>query len=224
MSKQLDSTLSTTINGSRTCYITTNRFTFLSVETKLYFYAHENNTNMERAKLVYTQADLTNPKNAKQKMDFVDICNRERANTKWKFYKLTNLTVFASLLKEVPMGCKDTVLPEPLLRNCNFNCPTFERNSSQPYNDNLCLFGALALHLHGNEKLKEETSKIFNFFLKKSEEEDLSKFQGVHLNDIPKVEDWLQLSIFLYDITLQQSHLLRQEHQRFVQSLPVYYV
>ena len=94
-----------------------------------YFYAHENNTIMERAELVCTQADVTNLKDRMQKMDIVDICTRERANTKWKFYKLTNLTIFASLLKDVAMGCKDTVLPEPLLRNCNVNCLTFEKNT-----------------------------------------------------------------------------------------------
>ena len=105
-----------------------------------YFYAHENNTFMERWKLVCTQADLTNLENRMQKMDIVDICTRERSNIKWKFYKLKNLTIFASLLKDVPMGCKDTGLPEPLSRKCNVNCLTFERNTTQPYNDNLCLF------------------------------------------------------------------------------------
>ena len=128
-----------------------------------YFYAHENNTTMERAKLVCRQADMTNLKKRMQEMDIVDLCTRERSNTKWKFYKLTNLTIFALLLKDVPMGCKDTVLLEPLLKNHNVNCFTFERNTRQPYNDNLCLFRALALDLHGNEKLEEETSKIFNF-------------------------------------------------------------
>ena len=34
----------------------------------------------------------------------------------------------------------------------------------QPYKDNFCLFRALALHLHGNDKLEQETSNIFNFF------------------------------------------------------------
>ena len=81
-----------------------------------YFYAHENNTIMARAKLVCTQADMTSLKDRVQEVDILYICTRERANTKWKFYKLTNLTLFASLLKDVPMGCKDTILPEPLLR------------------------------------------------------------------------------------------------------------
>ena len=51
---------------------------------------------------------------------------------KRKFYKFTNITIFASLLKDIPLDCKDTVLPEPFLRNCNVNCLTFERNTRQP--------------------------------------------------------------------------------------------
>ena len=35
-------------------------------------------------------------------------------NTKWRFHKLTNLTAFAASLNDVPIGCKDAVLPEPL--------------------------------------------------------------------------------------------------------------
>ena len=140
---------------------------------------------------VCTQADMTTLKNRMQKMDVVVIFTRERANTKWKFYKLTKLTLFASLLKDLPMGCKDTILPEPLLKNHNVNCLTFEKNTVQPYNDTLCLFRALALHLHGNKKLEEETSKIFNLFLNISEERHVSKFQGVHMTDNPKVENLL---------------------------------
>ena len=72
---------------------------------------------------------------------------------------MTNLTVFAALLKDVPVGCKDAVLPEPLLRNGTINCLTFQENTRQPYNDNLCLFRARALHMHRKKRLEEETSK-----------------------------------------------------------------
>ena len=172
---------------------------------------------MEWSKLVCTQTDTTNLKTKMQKMDIVDFCTRERANTKWRFYRLAFLTIFASLLKDVPLGCKDTVLPEPFLRNCNVNCLTFERNTRQLYNDNLCLFRALALHLHGNEKLEEETSKIFNLYLNSSEERDVSKFQGVHLNDIPKVENLLQLNIFLYDSDFVDGELIGELGRKSIQ-------
>ena len=103
------------------------------------------------------------------------------------------------------------------------NCLFFQRNTRQTYNDNLCLLGALALHLHGNEKLEEETSKIYNFFLNNSEEEDVSKFQGVHLNDFPKVEDFLQLNIFLYDIDFVDGEsigeLCRRSTQKYEKSV-----
>ena len=183
-----------------------------------YFYAHENNTIMEKSKLVCTPDDFVNLKEKIQKMDIIDLCTRERTNTKWKFYKLTNVTIFAALLKDIPMGCKDTVLPEPLLKNHNVNCLTFEKNTRQPYNDNLCLFRALALHLFGNEKLEEETSKIFSLFLNNIEESDVSKFQGAQLNDIAKVEDLLQLNIFLYDIVFVDGELIGELCRRSIQN------
>ena len=71
-----------------------------------YFYAQENNTVMERSKLVCTQADMTNLKDRKQKMYFVDVCTRERSNTKWKFHKLTNLTILLRYSKMYPWVVK----------------------------------------------------------------------------------------------------------------------
>ena len=183
-----------------------------------YYSAHGNNTIMERAKLVCTQADMSNLKDRIQEMDIVDLCTRERANTKWKIYKLTNLTIFASLLKDVPLGCKDTVLLEPLLKNDNMNCLTYEKETLQPYNDNLRLFRAIALHFHGNKKLEEETSKMFKLFLNNIEERDPSKFQCVHMTDIPKVEDWLQLNIFLYDIDFVDGELIGEICRRSIQT------
>ena len=59
---------------------------------------------MERSKLECTQADMINLKDRMQKMDIVDVCTREGTKTKWKFHKLTNLTIFASLLKYVTHG------------------------------------------------------------------------------------------------------------------------
>ena len=66
---------------------------------------------MEKTKLVCTPDDNANLNEKLQKMDIIGLCTRERVNPKWNFYKLTNLTIFASLLKGVPMGCEDTVLP-----------------------------------------------------------------------------------------------------------------
>ena len=73
------------------------------------FYAHESKTLLDRSKLVCTHDDLEKLKDFLKQTDAIDSCSRERMNTKWRFYKLTNLTVFAGLLKDVPMACKSAV-------------------------------------------------------------------------------------------------------------------
>ena len=52
-----------------------------------------------------------------KKTDVIESCTKGRSNKKWRFFKLTNLTIFAALLKDIPMGCKDAILPEFLLKN-----------------------------------------------------------------------------------------------------------
>ena len=182
-----------------------------------YFYAHENNTLLDRSKLMCTDDDWAKLTDFLNKTDVRESCSREKMNTKWSFYKLTNLTVFAALLKDVPMGCKDAVLPEPLLRNGTINCFTFEENTRQQYNDNLCLLRALALHMQGNERLEEKTSNLFNFLIKKMDELNPNQFQGVHMNYIPTVEDLVTLYILLYDIDIVDGNINGEPARRSVQ-------
>ena len=92
-----------------------------------YFYAHENNTLLEQSKLVSNEDDMTKLKEILKKTDVIESCKKERSNTKWRFFKLRNLTIFAALLRDIPMGCKDAVLPESLLKNHTVNCLTFEK-------------------------------------------------------------------------------------------------
>ena len=145
------------------------------------------------------------------------LYTRERANTKLKFYKLTNLTVFAALLKDVPMGCKDSALPEPLLKNQNVNCLIYEENTRKTFKDTLCLFRAVAVPLFGNDRLEEERSKIFNLVLNNCGEADPSTFQGVHMTDISKVEEMLKLNKFLYDIDSVDGELIGELAWRKIQ-------
>ena len=181
-----------------------------------YFYEHENNTLLDRSKLVCIHDDLAKLKDFFNKTDVIEYCSRERLNTKWRFYKLTNLTIFAAPLKDVPFGCKDAVLPQPILKKCTINCLRVEENTRQPYNDNRCLFGALALHLHGTQRLEEETSKILNLFISKKDGLSADQFQGVHMNDIP-TEYLLTVNILLYDIDIVDGNIVGELARRSVQ-------
>ena len=85
-------------------------------------------------------------------------------------------------------------------------------NTKRPYT-------AVALHLFGNDRLEEETSKTFNLFLNNCGEADQSKFQGVHMTGFPKVEEMLQLNIFLYDIEFVDGGLIGELARRSFQKI-----
>ena len=162
-----------------------------------YFHAHENNTLLEQSNLVSSKDDMAKLKEILKKTDVIGSCTKERSNTKWRFFKVTNLAIFAALLRDIPMGSKDAIVLESLLKNHTVNCLTFEGNTRKPYNDNFCLFRAVALHLFGHERLEEETSKLFTLFLINSTKPDPSKFQGVCMDDIPSVEDIVGINFFI---------------------------
>ena len=96
-----------------------------------YFFAHENNTLLEQSKLVSNKDDMAKMKEILKKTDVIESCTKERSNTTWRFFKLPILTIFAALLKDLPMGCKDVVLPESLLKNHTVNCLTYEQNTKK---------------------------------------------------------------------------------------------
>ena len=91
-----------------------------------YFYAHENNTLLEQSKLVSNKDDMTKLKKILKKTDVIESCTKERSNTKRRFFRLTKLTIFAALLRDIPMSCKDSVLSESLLTNPSIYCLTYE--------------------------------------------------------------------------------------------------
>ena len=68
-----------------------------------YFYAHENNTLLEQSKLVSNKDDVAKLKEILKKTDVIESCTKEWSNTKWRFSKLTNLKIFAALLRDIPM-------------------------------------------------------------------------------------------------------------------------
>ena len=87
-------------------------------------------------------------------------------------------------------------------------------NTRKLYIDKLCPFRALALHLHGNERLEEETTKLFKFFLEKTSRTDPANFRGVCREDIAAVEDNNQAEIFFYDVEIVDESMIEELARR----------
>ena len=145
-----------------------------------YFYAHENNLLLERSQLIANKEHLLELQKSVDDVNIVELSARERSSTKWKFLFATNVTFFAALLKSIPVGCKDILLPPHLVKRADVNCFTFKSNKER-YNDNLCLLRAVCMHKTGTERLEEETSKHLSALLDINSNLSVENFRGVVL-------------------------------------------
>ena len=76
----------------------------------------------------------------------------------------------------------------------------------------MCLCRALAFHLHEYQKLEKETSGTFNFLMSGMDQLCPSQFHGVHMDNIPIVDDLLLLKIVFYDLDLAEECAETQEY------------
>ena len=76
-------------------------FVLRNVETGeyRYCYAHESNTLFKKLPLLLLDGSLFI-----EKFDIVEQCTQERQITKLRFNLITNVTIFAALLKNIPMN------------------------------------------------------------------------------------------------------------------------
>ena len=169
---------------------------------------HNKKNLMRPSESIETEENLVKISKVLSKTGVVEAATKKQPDTKWKFYKLTNVTVFAALLEENLKGCEDALLPISLKKFHTGNCLIYEENTRKLYNDNLCLFRALDFHLLGNGRIEEEISESFPIFLEKNGRTNQMIFQIVCKSDIPILEDLVEVSIFLYDVVFDDEALI----------------
>ena len=186
-----------------------------------YYYPHDNNLLLDRAHLLSNKNDLINLQIEIGKFDLIETCTQERQNSKWRFALITNVTISAALLKNIPLGCLDSVLPEPLIRNPEVNC-LLSNGHDVPYNDNLCLFRAISIHLFGSVDVEPHAMQLFDKFVS-STDCDPENFMGVPLDQIPIIENLVEKNIFIYDFTIEDGEivgeLIRRSIERYEENI-----
>ena len=91
-----------------------------------------------RSSQIYAQeikmrgAPMTELKDLPNTLNIMEICGREKMHTKWRQYKLINLTKFAVLRKEEPMGCNDALLHKCVVKTFEIICPAFDESTKEP--------------------------------------------------------------------------------------------
>ena len=69
-----------------------------------YFYAHENNTLLDKSITLCTKAGLTTIQNKVNEQDSIEVCTQERQITKWRFKLINNVAFFCSLTEKRTQG------------------------------------------------------------------------------------------------------------------------
>ena len=163
-----------------------------------YFYAADNNPIFLNPVVLSNDSDLNFIKSKLRSEDFLPNLINQRPDTKWKFYCVTNVTFFVFLLSGVPLGCVQKSIPPSLLRNPLVKCFVSDCEL-KPYQDNLCMFRALAYELNGSVNLQQNTEKLTQMFLSATGK-DGESFPGVHEDDIPFLEELNDRNIQVYTI------------------------
>ena len=129
MNKQPSTTFSTIINGCRSCYITTNRFAFLSVETILARTIDISNNILNWFWVLFKNV---NPLTGRQKKGFSLIFKRNIAHLAHRLTLRTLIIASAKWLKSLFVQAKSIwtlciwTINVPIENNCAIIVPTMK--------------------------------------------------------------------------------------------------
>ena len=173
---------------------------------------------MEKYKLLITGDDLKHFKAMIAPKNVITACPRGMDNTQWQFWELPNVTVFAILGKNTPMGCRNALLQDHLLKERYINCLTCNQNTC----DISTFFKSLAIQLHRDERSEKRTCNVFQLFMKEKGKIESVTFQDVSLNDIQTVQKLLLgINIILNDIDTLTDILWVRWSDGVCRSIPV---
>ena len=113
----------------------------------------------------------------------------QRPNSDWVCEHVTNATFFLNRIVDHPIGCVGVTLPDYVKNNKAIVGLAKDENGAI-YNDNLCLFRCLALHLG------REAAALYAEYTDTS----VHDFAGVTLDDLSKIEATFDVNVVVYKL------------------------
>ena len=163
------------------------------VTGRLRYYHSSNNCcgrYMEEPALITNRADFESFQERIQEPDLLNWAVSQRPNSDWICEMVTNVTFFVNKILQDPIGCVDVVLPDYVKRNKAIVGLVKDHYRNATYNDNLCLFRCLALHL------KREVDTLYAEYTNTP----VHAFVGVTLADLHKVEATFDVNVCVYKL------------------------
>ena len=159
---------------------------------RLKYYHSSNNCcgrYLEEPSLITNRDDFESFLARIQESDILQWAVAQRPNTDWVCEHVTNATFFFNRIVDHPIGCVGVTLPD-YVKNNKAIVGLAKDEHGAIYNDNLCLFRCLALHLG------REAAALYAEY----SDEDVHDFTGVPLDELDKVETKFKTNICVYQL------------------------
>ena len=179
-----------------------------------YYYSSDNTTVLPKPKLVENFEHFKLLKQDIFSTDFIENFTNFRDSTKWTFFCLTNVSLHATHLSRLPMGSTDQDvidIPDFIKSARSVWTLTQSRSTKRKFNDNLCVFRALAAFqqnsMHG---LESKTMELFQKYIR-GVQKNVQDFAGIELTDLPDVEKFCSCAIRVFSAELDVNKVIQSE-------------
>ena len=131
--------------------------------------------------------------------DILQWAIAQRPNSDWVCEHVTNATFFVNKIVQHPIGCVGVILPD-YVKNNKAIVGLAKDEHGAIYNDNLCLFRCLGLHLG------RDVTTLYEEYT----DQPVWKFEGVVIDELLKVESVFEVNIVVYNLREESARLVRR--------------
>ena len=159
---------------------------------RLKYYHSSNNCCgrlLEEPSLITNRGDFDRFLARIQESDTLQWAIAQRPNSDWVCEHVTNATFFLNKIIQHSIGCVDVTLPD-YVKNNKSVVGLVKDHRNATYNDNLCLFRCLALHL------KRDVAALYAEYTNTP----VHAFVGVTLDDLSKIEATFDVNVCVYKL------------------------
>ena len=160
---------------------------------RLRYYHSSNNCcgrYLEEPSLITNRDDFESFLERIREPDILQWAVAQRPNSDWVCEHVTNATFFLNRIVDHPIGCVGINLPDYVKNNKAIFGLEKDCYSKTTYNDNLCLFRCLALHLG------REAAALYAEYT----DMPVRHFAGVTLDELDKVETTFDVNVCVYKL------------------------
>ena len=163
------------------------------VTGRLRYYHSSNNCCgrlLEEPSLITNRGDFDRFLERIREPDILQWALAQRPNSDWVCEHVTNATFFLNRIVQHPIGCVGVTLPDYVKNNKAIVGLVKDHYRTRTYNDNICLFRCLALHLG------REAAALYAEYTNTP----VHAFVGVTLDDLHKVESKFETNVVVYQL------------------------